>query len=82
MATQPNESLLTAGKIDNPNEGVDRSAAGIQFQHFQLGLIARGASLGIGRRTVPDPAGQFSMSNAQFGGGRGAKSLYGEPQSE
>jgi hypothetical protein len=78
-ATNPN--VITSGELPK-NDLVDRSAAGIQFQHFQLEQKATGALLGIGRRTVPNPQAQFSMSGSQFGGGH-AKSLYGnEDESE
>lgn len=70
-----NPSVITAGEM--PGGGaVDRSAAGLQFQHYQMGLTATGAMLGKGRRSVPDPSAQFSMSGAQFGGGGSAKATF------
>jgi hypothetical protein len=67
----------TAGQLGNAQEGIDRSAAGLQFQRLSMDTVARGAQLGIGRRTVVDPSAQFSnppLSGAQNGGGH-AKSL-------
>lgn len=54
-----------------PQAQIDRSAAGLSYQSYSLGMKARGAALGRGRRTVPDPNVQFSqpVSSAQFGGG-------------
>lgn len=73
MAEHP--SLVTAGELPNPGE-VDRSASGLQFQKYQMGLTASGAALGVGRRVATDPGSQFShppMSGAQFGGGSNAR---------
>jgi hypothetical protein len=55
----------------------DRSASGLQYQRYQMGLTARGAALGQGLRVAPDPSQQFSnppMSGGQFGQGH-AKSM-------
>lgn len=55
----------------------DRTASGLQYQKYQMGLTARGAALGLGRRVAPDPSQMFSnppMSGGQFGGGH-AKSM-------
>ena len=77
---QDNPNVLTTGNLDQGGP-IDRTAAGIQYQHYQLGLKATGAALGIGRRSVPDPAAQFSLSGGQFSGGH-AKSTYSEAESE
>ena len=69
------EPSLSAASIQ-PGEAVDRSASGLQFQKYSLGLKATGATLGIGRRTVPDPDVQFKnppLSRAQMGGGANAR---------
>lgn len=78
MADQSSSNLSSASMPQE--EPQDRSAAGIQWQHYQMGLKASGANLGIGRRTVPDPRQQFSMSGSQFGNSSSAKSLYGSPE--
>lgn len=73
------------GAAPVPQEGaVDRSASGLQYQAYQIGLNARGSALGLGRRVAPDPNVLFSnppMSGAQFGGGH-AKSVasFGAPE--
>ena len=69
-------SSLTPGEFPS-QAGVDRSAAGLQYQSYQMGLTARGAALGTGRRVAPDPSVQFShppLSGGQFAGGH-AKSM-------
>jgi hypothetical protein len=51
---------------------VDRSASGLQYQSFNMGLVARGSALGMGRRVAPNPSVLFSnppVSGGQFGGG-------------
>jgi hypothetical protein len=59
----------------------DRSAIGLDYQHAQIDLAARGTALGRGRRVAPAPDALFSrpaISQAQFGGGGGAKSMMGQ----
>jgi hypothetical protein len=73
-------SVITTAGFPS-EEPIDRSAAGLQFQRYQLGLKATGAALGVGRRSVPDPNSQFRnppMSSAQFGGGSNARQSVGE----
>ena len=53
-------------------DAIDRSAAGLSYQSYQLSTRATGAALGRGRRVVPDPSAQFSsppISGGQFGQG-------------
>lgn len=69
---------LTAGTVAGEGD-IDRSAAGLQYQSYQMGLTARGAMLGVGRRSATDPSAQFSnppISGGQFGSGH-AKSMVG-----
>lgn len=68
---------------------VDRTAAGLQYQRYQIGVNARGAALGQGRRVAPEASQLFSsppISGGQFGGGH-AKSMVtfggdAEPENE
>lgn len=79
MPEEPHQSLNTGG-FQSPGE-VDRSASGLQYQKYQMGLTATGAALGMGRRSAPDPTAQFRnppMSRAQFGGGSNARSDMGD----
>lgn len=71
--------LVTAGNVPNPGE-VDRSAAGLQYQSFEMGLKAKGAALGMGRRVATDPNSQFShpLSDSQFRGGSNARASVEE----
>lgn len=79
---QQNTSVITAGEVGkDPEDEGGIGYAGVQFQHSQLELKATGAGLGIGRRTVPNPAAQFSMSGAQFGNGH-AKSMMSDSDEE
>lgn len=78
MSDQDN-NLISAGGFQT-GEPIDRSAPGLQYQRYQIGLKATGAALGVGRRTVPDPSQLFRhppMSGAQFGRGH-ARSIAGE----
>lgn len=80
---EPHQSLLTAGAVPQSPE-IDRSASGLQFQKYQMGLTATGAALGVGRRVATDPNQQFRnppMSGAQFGGSRDARSTLEEGES-
>jgi hypothetical protein len=79
---------ITPGEF--PQSGpVDRSAAGLSYQRYQIGANARGAALGQGRRVAPEASQLFSsppISGGQFGGGH-AKSMASfsgdaEPESE
>jgi hypothetical protein len=75
---------LSAGSV-KAGEAVDRTAAGLSFQKYQMGLTATGAALGLGRRVAPDPSAQFShppVSNAQFGSGSNARATMGEEEGE
>lgn len=74
---------LSASGFPENAGGPDRSAAGLQYQTYQLGLSARGAALGVGRRVASPPSAQFSnppgsgarsMSGGQFANGH-AKSV-------
>lgn len=68
-------SLVTAGELPNPGE-IDRSASGLQFQRYQMGLTAKGSALGMGRRVAVDPSSQFThppMSASQFGSSTNAR---------
>lgn len=70
-------TTVTPGQF--PQTGpVDRSAAGLQYQRYQIGVNARGAALGQGRRVAPEASQLFSspppISGGQFGGGH-AKSM-------
>ena len=72
-------SVITSGAVQ-ANEPADHSAAGLQYQKYQMGLGATGAALGIGRRTVPDPDSLFShpLSGVQFGSSNSARESVGE----
>lgn len=74
-AFEPEEPSLSAGAFPQGTP-VDRSAAGLQYQRYQIGVNARGAALGIGRRVAPEPNQLFSnpISGGQFGSGH-AKSM-------
>lgn len=81
-STMSGESMNTAGRFPAQAEQ-DRSAAGLQFQKYQMGLTARGAALGMGRRTVVDPNTQFSnppISHSEFSGGGSAKATFSQPE--
>lgn len=67
--------VLTTGQVSQ--SPVDTTAAGIEYQHYQLQQRATGRWLGVGSRTVPNPSSQFSMSAAQFGNSGNAKSTVG-----
>ena len=84
---EPEEPSLSAGAFPQGSP-IDRSAAGLQYQRYQIGVNARGAALGIGRRTAPEPSQLFShpVSAGQFGNGH-AKSMASfsgdaEPENE
>jgi len=66
-----NPGTLSIGDIHPSPPGSD--ATSVEYQHYELARNASGRSLGIGRRTVPNPASQFSLSGAQFQGGTSAK---------
>lgn len=73
---EPQEHV-NAGGFQNQAQSVDRSASGLQFQSYQMGLTATGAALGRGRRVAPPPAAQFRnppMSSSQFGSSNNARS--------
>jgi hypothetical protein len=73
----PNGGVITAASVNGSNGGMeDRSATGLQFQRFQMGVNARGSTLGIGRRSAVDPNVLFThtMSGAQFGTGTNPRS--------
>ena len=69
-------SSLTPAEFPS-TAAVDRSAAGLQYQSYQMDLTASGAALGVARRSTPNASAQFSnppVSGGQFGGGH-AKSM-------
>lgn len=87
LMNEQEPSAITAAKFP-AEEQIDRSAAGLQYQRYQMGLTARGAALGVGRRVAPHPSQQFSspaLSGAQFGGAGSARATIGgdsEPTEE
>lgn len=76
MANAPGESTLNAGGFQS-SAPIDRSASGLQYQTYQMGLNAKGAALGMGRRVAPEANQMFSnppISGGQFAEGH-AKSV-------
>jgi hypothetical protein len=69
---------LTTGSFPQ-TAPVDRSAAGISYQHYQVDALARGTNNGVGTRVAPSPDSLFShpLSEGQFGGGTNAKMSMG-----
>lgn len=70
---------LSTGSVQTGQ--VDRSAAGLSYQKYQMGLTATGAALGMGRRVAPDPSAQFRnppVSRSQFGSGGNARESLDE----
>jgi hypothetical protein len=62
---------MTPGAFPS-EQPVDRSAMGLAIQRDQIGLNARGSTLGQGRRMAPAASQLFSsppISGGQFGSG-------------
>jgi hypothetical protein len=81
---EPESKVITTAGFTQPGQ-IDRSASGLQYQRYVLGQRAIGATLGIGRRFVPEPNVQFRyppISSAQFKGTGDAKSVMEEEEED
>lgn len=79
--TLPTQSART---IEVPAPG--QRAADLQWQHYQVGLNARGSFLGVGRRETPTADQLVSyrapVSAGQFAGGPHAHAIMGDENDE
>lgn len=79
MATNsaPSSGPSSFGPLPNPAQ----TAGDLAYQKYQMGLVARGSTLGIGRRTTPPVDSQFTsppLSGSQFGTGSAKSTINSE----
>jgi len=74
------ESMGTGPQMpETPNPGANAGA--MEYQKYQMNLIAQGSSLGKGMRVAPEPTAGFStpISGSQFGPSGNAKATFTPP---